>query len=982
MKLLKRGCYLICTVFLLTLITTASVGAQVSGTVYDAVSGDPLIAASVLVQGSTVGTVTDIEGRYRLNNLPQGPQVLQFSYIGYASDSLPVTINPGAPVELDIRLSPAGFMGETIIVTSQRQGQNAAINQQVNANTIVNVVSQERIRELPDENAAESVGRLPGVGVSRSGGEGQRVNIRGLSPKFSAVALDGVTIPPTGQGRSIFNLSTRAGGGSNPSVDDRSVDLSMISSEALAGIEVYKSLTPDQDGDAIGGRINFVSARAPSTPKYYANVLGGYNFYHQSYDNFKANFSTSRRLWNDKVGIIATGGFNTIDRSSDSYNTEYIVKGSRLLNGLDLNDNMVQRRRYNASLGLDYELGNGHDLFLSGLYGRTSIDSENRSVSYSIQSTEANIGAGVGQSEIDLVNVSLTGRHPFQALALDWKGTFVQTTDMGGPGYGYGFRDINPFAGEPIPEQDPFLANRIYRYDPTILGGGIGGGGGFTERIDRNYIGQVNARRDINLGDLNLSGFLKTGFKVQIKNRTRQSDGGNLTLPGAAVPDAYAAAYPDAPFVRNREVGGLPFVEQDNNLTGFFDGQFPILVSIDPSRAEQLFRQFEFLRLPLINQGVSDYDVSERIYAGYFMADVNIGKRFNLVGGLRYEYSDNDYGAFQRIDYGEFVDGTEAQQTGTLRYATSSQQYGELLPMLNMKYNLVRNNDNANGIDVRLAVTKALTRPDFYNLTPYVLINNSSNVIQRSDPNLRHTTAWNYDLFLTFYSGKYGLFTLGGFYKELSDVELIYGRQEVAEIVRERFFDEFGLETAFNIVEPINAPEVVRVRGGELEVQTNLAWLPSPFDGVVLYGNVSLINSSTNYPQRIVDFNFDTFETETIDTTRAGTLPGQANTIANLSLGYDKGRFSGRLSYNYQGDNLGFLAASELLDNYTGSFTRVDFSATLKITDQLSLQTNVNNILNQFDNSFIGVDRRDGGASIFGTVAWLGLRWSASGPQN
>ncbi len=240
---------------------------HVEGRVLDAISAQPLSFATVYVLGSNSGETTDLDGFYRLGGLPAGEHILIASYLGYESDTININIEDGATITQNFSLNLKGFLQETVIVTAQRQGQNAAINQQVKSNSIVNVVSAERIRELPDENAAESVGRLPGVGVSRSGGEGQRVNIRGLSPKFSAVNLDGIRIPATGQGRSVFNIYTRAGGGSNPQVDDRSVDLSMISSEALAGIEVYKSLTPDQDGDAIGGSVNFVSARAPQGAK-------------------------------------------------------------------------------------------------------------------------------------------------------------------------------------------------------------------------------------------------------------------------------------------------------------------------------------------------------------------------------------------------------------------------------------------------------------------------------------------------------------------------------------------------------------------------------------------------------------------------------------------------------------------------------------------------------------------------------------------
>ena len=106
------------------------------------------------------------------------------------------------------------IMGEEVVVTAMMRGQTAAINQQVNSNTIVNVVSKEKIMELPDQNAAETVARLPGVSLVRDGGEGTKVTLRGMAPRFNSITIDGEKVPST-------------------SDQDRSVDLSMFSTDAL-----------------------------------------------------------------------------------------------------------------------------------------------------------------------------------------------------------------------------------------------------------------------------------------------------------------------------------------------------------------------------------------------------------------------------------------------------------------------------------------------------------------------------------------------------------------------------------------------------------------------------------------------------------------------------------------------------------------------------------------------------------------------------
>ncbi len=95
--------------------------------------------------------------------------------------------------------------GETVVVT----GQAAAINQQLASNTIVNVVSEQKIQELPDANAGEAIGSLPGVSISRSGGEANKIILRGLDERFSVITIDGQRIAST-------------------DVDDRGIDLSTM----------------------------------------------------------------------------------------------------------------------------------------------------------------------------------------------------------------------------------------------------------------------------------------------------------------------------------------------------------------------------------------------------------------------------------------------------------------------------------------------------------------------------------------------------------------------------------------------------------------------------------------------------------------------------------------------------------------------------------------------------------------------------------
>ncbi len=169
--------------------------ATIEGSVKDAQTGEPLPSANVIIVGTSLGAATDIDGKYVIRNVPLGSYTLRASYLGYRPLKHPVQVMKGVDSKQDFRLENIGITGETVVVTAQVAGQNQAINQQLAALQVMNVVSLARIQELPDANAAESVSRLPGVSLVRTGGEGSKVVIRGLSPQFNQVTIDGVELP-------------------------------------------------------------------------------------------------------------------------------------------------------------------------------------------------------------------------------------------------------------------------------------------------------------------------------------------------------------------------------------------------------------------------------------------------------------------------------------------------------------------------------------------------------------------------------------------------------------------------------------------------------------------------------------------------------------------------------------------------------------------------------------------------------------------
>ena len=191
-------------------------------------------------------------------------------------------------------------------------------------------------------------------------------------------------------------------------------------------------------------------------------------------------------------------------------------------------------------------------------------------------------------------------------------------------------------------------------------------------------------------------------------------------------------------------------------------------------------------------------------------------------------------------------------------------------------------------------------------------------------------------MYLSFYN-RYGLFTLGAFYKELYDIDYIR-RSRVKE----------GKYRGFMLTQPVNADQKSTVLGFEVEIQADFTLLPSPFDGFIIYLNYSHMKSKTLYPFFEIGPRspLPPFQPTVIDTVREGPMPGQANDIVNLTLGYEKKGFSGRLSLVYQGKSLATVGTREELDGYTDDFLRWDLALQQEIFKSFKVFLNFNNITN------------------------------------
>ena len=931
----------------LTWIVSAAQTGKITGIVIDADTGEPLPGANVVLQGTAIGAATDLEGIYFMPNVPAGQYEVKVMYVGYGEAVLPVEIKDDETSRLDIELRLQVFEGETVEVTAQLEGQARAINQQLSANTIVNVVSSDKIQALPDQNAAESLGRLPGIAVQRDAGEGQKVIVRGLAPKFNSVTVNGERIPAT-----------------DPS--DRSVDLTMISSDMLAGIEVFKALTPDKDADAVGGTVNFVTKKAEAGWQGDIRIQSGYNQHADDFGIYRGNVSVGNRFFNSKFGVLLTGSIQRANRSSHALDSDYVftremrVGETRAPVGvahLNLVDRIEIRDRYGASMILDYALPGGN-IMLNSFWGKTERDELRRRRRYNIDAYRTEFTMRDRQIDINLWSNALSGEHRWADFDISWRGSY-SISKQNTPFLHYvRFYEDAGFSNDLIDDQGP-----------TYIPAGAKNNLDLTwfkysslepEKVDdRDLTLQVDFRYPFNFGK-NLAGYLKFGGKLRDKDR--QVDkyrywSNHFGINQLGELDDINRWEKDA----DSRVLVTNFLDPGFDAENFLDGTYTFGPGLDRNKINDFYYEFRnytfpngdplYIFDPLYD--LQDYNAGEQIIAGYLMTEVDITGQLMVLPGVRYEKTRNDYKSI----FGTPRSDDPEQKILGLSDTTGFRSYDHFLPMFHIKYKPL------DWFDVRLAATKSLTRPDYYNLVPRRALNERT--LEVGNPDLKPTTAWNYDLFLSFYN-KYGLLTIGGFYKELKNIDYIRRARDTGEL---------GSEVDF-IEGPVNSDYLTKVRGFEIEIQTNLRLLPSPFDGFVIYLNYAHISSETPYPfLKVVRGGPPFFEATFIDTFRVERMPGQADHLANVTLGYEKGGFSARISGTYQGKMLMTIGTRSEFDGYTDAYLRWDLAVQQKLGYGLSFYANFNNITNREEGAYLSVESYPTSLEYFGWTADLGIRY-------
>jgi len=263
---------------------------DIKGTVSDKGSGDFLPGANVFLEGTNYGTSSDRAGNYSINGVPDGDYTLIVTYVGYSDYSNSVSVGPDA-VTHNAQMSVSYIPMDAVNVSGLAQGQAKALSQQRSANNIKNIVSSDMIERFPDQNVADAIQRLPAVALETDHGEGRYVQIRGAEAQLNTTTLNGIRIP-------------------SPEDTERTVSLDVIPSFLLGSIELVKALTPDMDGDAIGGSVNLITKNGFDYDGRTMNlkVAGGQRTM-RGKNTSMAAFNYADQLMDNKLGLIISTSY-------------------------------------------------------------------------------------------------------------------------------------------------------------------------------------------------------------------------------------------------------------------------------------------------------------------------------------------------------------------------------------------------------------------------------------------------------------------------------------------------------------------------------------------------------------------------------------------------------------------------------------------------------------------------------------------------
>lgn len=909
------------------------------------------------------GPGTTASPRRPVQNRPAGgiDRVTTRSALFVAMTLLAGVVSPtalGQPAEAEI---------EEIIVTETRRSESALDRKRFAIN-VRDTIDSEAMARFPDQDLSETLSRLPGVSIQQSSARtfrSQFITVRGIQPELNNTTILGQEI-----------VSTQG---------DRSVALDLLPTGSASLIEIYKSLTPDLDANAIGGTVNMIPASAfdADAARFELGIQGGDTELFESIDDDSAmpvddemplevRGAASRVFGpDDQFGIALNGSYfqqtlPVVLNQCDSWrfaggNPPELPEDLQFCEGQRLESGLRGIERWSVNGTAEWLPGPQTRVFVSGLYADSEEDNVSLQTEWNFTDDFENadlVAPGVvfnadGENEKELdvdreteefVFIAAGGEHrtgdfmvegsasysrgESQESVREWSFNSIQFASTAD------FNQERPY-GQPD-DMAAFNDPASFTFDEIDIEP--------TRSESETTQAQMNLRYDYSAGGI--EGFLRWGMKFRTTDVVNDRDENQFeATPGGPLDGASLADFDLG--VDGGTVFGLPLGPVINPVTG------ENFVAANPDAL--FFNE----AASIDDSGEGDFEVSEDVLAGYFMGQATFG-RFDVIAGFRIENTDT-------VSTAKVFNEVNEQLTDE----TTRNDYTDLFPSLQVRW------EPRDDLVLRGSFTRSIARPtlrslagftniDFDNadvLTPGVV---SEGRVSRGNPQLEPFESSNFDLSLEWYPGANAIVAVSGFYKDIENP--IFGGNVVLHdtSIGGVFFEEV------DVGQPRNAGEA-ELMGVELQADYRLAMLPGPLAGLGVRGNVAFMDS----------------ELRDIPGREGEELPlfQQPDMVATLAGNYEWKGFFAQLTYSYTDQQLfsvndglpsqgvGALGDGEF-DLFRDERFELDFRVGYRLRDRYEVFAAAENVTEEPFEIFAGREGNRETTIREPSTFWLGFRAS------
>ena len=899
-----------------------------AGTVMDK-DGFPIPGATVMVVGSTLGTATDIEGRFSLP-LAAGRtyevEVRCVSYQPMKISDIRVTANRTTP--LDVVLQEATEeLAEVVVQASYKQASvQALFAEQKKRSAMTDGISADLIKKTSDNNAAQVLGRLPGVTIN----DGKFVTIRGLSERYNSVTINGASMPSTEPNRKNFAFD-------------------LIPTSLIDNIVVAKTFTPDMSAEFAGGGVEVRTLAIPESKFLSLSVGTGIN-----------TLTTGKEFWSNERYASDYFLGNSAKRAwmGRSWNMQWYmdVMQGELVDYKDIeNKEAINRmnasipqawephkfkgqplQAYSFSAGTPFTLGEHQFGIVVGVsyrheekheeygcndgYDADRVQYKYSPATYIYESDNYNFSTSIGA----VANLSWKWR----GQQVEWKTTFANrfthetTLEVFETDEGYG-KAINVIS---TPKRNRVMQTRLQGTHDIWGGLELGWYWDFADVLqmspdERNVRGYVQNVTDtdgresaIHWGTYMMGtqpGAYDHIFSSQL-DEWKRNIGASLkyAFEVLANPQEVKVGYD----YNNRDGHYRQYRLNVDHTGKQSDGSFPTSGNQHSGPGKQVddlgdyapvqgFLDSMFYYIPWGDNPQGDgYDGTRDINAWYAMASLNFWKnRIHLVGGVRMEKSD-------------FFVKNWAYENDTVTFDKK-----DWFPSVSLVGNVT------DELNVRASYNKTVARFEFREVNPVEYFDVREGITFTGNDTLKDTYIDNYDVRVEWYPSAGEIFSLTGFIKKF--------KHPIEKMVHAPYGNSNWVGFPMNLDEATG-------KGLEVNLRKSLGFLaPASFlKDIYVNANAMYMDMEVRYEQRN---NF-------VDSVRQRPLQDLVPWSVNAGIAYNGEIFGAAVNYSTQGRKLVQSATSEADDEYEAGRDILDLQLSAKLLkSRMEIKLNASDLLAQ-----------------------------------